>query len=70
MGIGYRGSTLIVDCAVYLPKSAAPLFRGIVQGTVTSEYEDADRAVDGAAYAIANEIAATERAEGSDDSGR
>jgi hypothetical protein len=62
-GVGYRGSTLVIDCAVYLPKSSVPLFRGVVEGKVTSEYEDSDGAVDGAAYAIANEIAATERAE-------
>ena len=62
-GFGYRGSTLIVNCTVYLPKSTAPMFHGIVQGTVSSEYEDSETAVDSAAFAIANEIAATERAE-------
>ena len=40
VGIGYRGSTLIVECTVYLPRSPSPLFHGVVEGSVSSEYED------------------------------
>jgi hypothetical protein len=63
VGIGYRGSTLIVECTVYLPKSPKPLFHGVVEGRVSSEYEDSETAVDDTAHAIANELASIGRAE-------
>jgi hypothetical protein len=63
IGFGAGGATLIVECTVYLPKSSAPLFHGVVRGRVSSEYEDSESAVDDTAHAIAKEIAATERAE-------
>jgi hypothetical protein len=63
VGFGGEGVTLVVECTVYLSKSPTPLFHGIVEGRVSTQYEASETAVDDTAHAIANEIAAMGRAE-------
>ena len=60
--MGTSGATLVVDCAVFLPNSTAPMFRGVVLGSVHDQYESTESVFDQTARAIANEIAAIGRA--------
>ena len=62
IGMGTGGATLVVDCAVFLPNSSAPMFRGVVFGSARDQYESSDQAIDDTARAIAKEIAAIGRA--------